>query len=396
MVSTKTHRAIDWLLFLFLVIFPLGQLLKINLNFLDFPIRIHLIDLIAGGFLFIYLFGKFEKPVIYKQLAGLVSVMVFSWILAITMFGLADSITGFMYLLRFISYSAVFLVLTNYFKDNTKAKVHILKSLIIVGVAVSIIGWVQYFLLPYFGAFTVWGWDDHLYRLIGTFLDPGYTGIILVFSLLIALLMYIRDGKRMYLAIVLLFLISTLFTYSRGTYVGLITSLTLLTLFIGKFRYFLIIFLSIFLLVLMLPRPGGAGTELERTFSIETRIRNYSETVTIFKSSPVFGIGFNNMCIARNKLLNDTDTLSHSCSGSDSSLLLVLATTGVVGLTIFFEFLIKLISGTKKNYYGLIFLVSLTALFTHSIFSNSMFYPWVLGWMAILAAMSQSKFTRSS
>ena len=142
------------------------------------------------------------------------------------------------------------------------------------------------------------------------------------------------------------------------------------------------------LIVVSLPRPGGEGVKLERTASITFRIEDYRNTLIIINKAPLFGVGYNNMCIARGKFSDQANLNSHACSGSASSLLLVLATTGIVGFLIFANLIQKLIVSLTKNVYGLTFLSCLVALLVHSLFVNSLFYPWVMGWMGILLSVS--------
>jgi len=122
---------------------------------------------------------------------------------------------------------------------------------------------------------------------------------------------------------------------------------------------------------------------------VNARLLNYSQTIKIIEKSPLFGIGFNNLCLAKETFLENNERGLHSCSGSDSSLLLILATTGVVGFIIFLWCLGSLFHLiASKSLYGKVLLASSIALFIHSLFVNSLFYPWVMGWMAVLLAVS--------
>jgi O-antigen ligase len=195
-----------------------------------------------------------------------------------------------------------------------------------------------------------------------------------------------KDIRVLFLFVV--FLLTIALTYSRAGFLALIGGSFVSFLVVKDLKKFLL-FVSLFLLmVISLPRPGGEGVKLERTASVILRIEDYQDTLTIFKKSPLFGVGYNNMCFAREKYLGEPDLDSHACSGSASSLLLVLATTGTVGFLMFLTLIYKMILNLNKNMYGLVFLSCLTALFIHSLFVNSLFYPWVMGWMGLLLAIS--------
>ena len=84
-------------------------------------------------------------------------------------------------------------------------------------------------------------------------------------------------------------------------------------------------------------------------------------------------------------MFENTQVNSHACSGADSSILLVLATTGVLGLILLATLLGNLLSSFPKNSFSFALLACLVALGIHSQFVNSLIYPWVMGYMAILA-----------
>ena len=144
--------------------------------------------------------------------------------------------------------------------------------------------------------------------------------------------------------------------------------------------------MHLLILIPLLPRPPGEGVKLERLHSVYAKAQNFSETVTIISKNPLFGVGFNNICAARIRYIGDPGYKSHACSGSDSSLLFVAATTALVGLLVFLYMAYKIIKSISRNVYGVSFLACSGALFVHSLFVHSLFYPWVMGWMGMLVA----------
>jgi len=198
---------------------------------------------------------------------------------------------------------------------------------------------------------------------VGTFLDPAYLSLLLVLGIILS------PSK-----LIDIFLTLTLaFTYSRAGYLAFLPAV------VFQSKYLLIVLLGF--LILILPRPAGESVRLERTASITQRLENYKETLSIIKSSPLIGVGFNNLCLAKN-----SDFSSHSCSGSDSSLLFILATTGIIGLISFIYLLTKIWEASDN-----ILKISMVALGVHSLFSNSIFYSWIMGICFILLATSLSK-----
>ena len=373
---------------LFLILFPFGQLIRSEVVFFGTNITIHPIDVVIVLIFLTTISGPFSKPQFYKSMTSFLTVAVFSLLFSTSVFGVAQVIKGAFYLLRLISYLFFFVALFNVVKGK-EAKNTIYNLLIAVAAISAIFGWIQYFRFPDLRSLFYIGWDDHLYRLIGTFLDPGFTSIILVFGFLLAAIKFIDEKKKIFLLLSMLLLLSVTFTYARAAYVALLGGVYVISKMKGNFRPLLITSLFLLALTLFLPRPAGYGVMLERTHSIYAKLTNYGQTLNIIKEVPLFGVGFNNMCLAREKYLGDRETTSHACSGSDSSLLLIFATTGVLGTLAFIKFAYDLLKGSGRNLYSTAFLGSSAALIIHSFFVNSLFYPWVLGFMAILAILKE-------
>ena len=72
------------------------------------------------------------------------------------------------------------------------------------------------------------GWDMHLFRLVGTFMDPAFLSIIIVLGSVIAINYYLTFHKKHYLLIILFLLISLAFTYSRAGYFAYLAVLTVI------------------------------------------------------------------------------------------------------------------------------------------------------------------------
>ncbi len=352
------------ILFAFLILFPFGQIIKIgSLNPIDIVVCLGAITAIIKRYKYSKYFNDF------------LIVAIFSYLLSIFIFKNSQVFIGLLYLVRLTAYFYFYIFLSN-FKD----KKLLFNSLLTISFFSALFGWVQYFFYPDLTSLKYIGWDDHLFRLVGTFLDPGFTSLIIVFG---AVLSFI---KKKYL--LLAFFTATLaFTYSRAGYLALAFSLFFSSCIFKRFKVFVVVLAYFLIVILLLPKPAGEGVNLARTYSISSRIVNYKEAFEIFKKSPVIGVGFNNICLARKIYLKNIDSVSHSCSGFDSSLLLILATTGVVGFIVFVSSISKALFTLKRGFYSKVFLVLLSAVFVHSIFVNSLFYPWVMGYLAISASL---------
>lgn len=368
------------LIFLFLVLFPFGQIIRLNI--------VQPIDLVAGVSLLYVIGGKLREPKVFGPMAAFLFAAAFSYTFSLITFESDKLYIGGLYLLRLLAYAGFFLLIFNLVSKKKEFKKVLFNSLILVSAATAVFGWIQYFLYPDVTSFTVWGWDDHLYRLLGTFLDPGFTSIILVFGFLLALVLYLKTKNNRLIPLLAFFLLSIAFTYARAGYLALLLGSAIAFWFKRGIKLVLPIVLVFLLIIFLLPRPESEGVKLERLHSIYSRFENYSETIEIFKKSPLFGVGYNNLCLARQKYLGRADFSSHACSGSDSSLLLVLATTGVIGFIIFLNLIFELVKNVGRDIYGQAFLACLAALLLHSFFVNSLFYTWVMGFMGILLSLS--------
>lgn len=339
--------------FTILVLFPFGQLFKIGI--------FNLFDMTVFALAMINLLRKPIYPSWYRYIIYFILACVFSLLVN---YKLVD-IKSILYLVRLWSYSMIAVYISNFVSDHKAVD----RSLLAVSVSAATLGWLQYIFWPDLTALRYLGWDDHLLRMAGTFLDPTYLGLILVLGIILA-------EKLNFKKIIYFLLISLAFTYSRSSY--LIASLFL----IYKKKFLpLIIFI---LIILLLPKNIGEGTNLTRTVSGNKKLINYKENAEIFIKSPLVGIGFNNMCNARQLYLNDTNVNSHSCSGSDSSILFLLATTGIIGSML-------LLHAISHMPYDIILKASFIVVLLHSLFANSLFYPHIMFWMfALLGLRSKS------
>ncbi len=348
-------KIIKTLIICLFIIFPFGQLTKIP--GLPPTVNLYMHDLIISCIFIIWLIlkpklkSKLIKPLSYFLLAGLISLFF-----ATLKFPLFEVFISSLYLIRFAVYSSLIFIL----KD---IKLPIKKLLLFSALILAIFGVAQYIFLPDTRFLIFSNWDDHYYRVIATFGDPSFVGIILVLAIILNFL----TNSSIWLYP--FYLIPLFLTYSRSSYLSLLSVIVFLSIYKKKLK---LLFLGlIFVLFLpFLPRQsGGAGVKLERVFSIKQRLDNYTHSLAIIKKQPIFGIGFNSLRFYQNQ------PISHSGAGLDSSLLFVLATTGVVGLLTYLNLL--------KSFYqqSIIIKASLIALLIHSLFQNSLFYSWVMLWL---------------
>lgn len=362
----------SWILAIALIIsFAFGNLYKFS--FFSPDVHLSLLDMVVFIITFMNLksyilnlskYRHLTTPILAFFTAGFVSL-----IFAIQVYGWQAIGVGAMYLARWIVYSLFFASIIQLIKP--KQIVYIMYSISII---TAILGIAQYIIFPDIRSLTIAEWDPHYFRVVGTFLDPGFTGIILVFTLIFFTL---RNHKFLWALAYIPFAL----TYSRSSYAAFLASMAYIA-WKGKGRKFFFGILLLFTLTIyLLPRaPDGEGVKLERTNSIQARIDSWTTAWKIFTQHPILGVGFNTYRYAQRASLQ-----SHAGAGSDSSLLFVAATTGLVGLLVYLWYLNRL---RTMNYE---LQATLVAVLVHSIFLNSLFYPAVMVWITLLLSVSGSR-----
>lgn len=249
------------------------------------------------------------------------------------------------------------------------------RILIYLGWALTAFGIVQYLFLPDMRFLFAFGWDDHYYRLIGTIFDPNYLGLIISLTMILLIAKPIPYAKYF----LVMSIAALALTFSRGSYLAFSCGLLGYVWLSKRWKYFLIMF-GLFMAVLLVPKPGGEGVNLRRTYSIISRRESYLNAWNLFQQHPWFGIGFNAY-----KWVTGTNVQSNGIpvrpSGPDNSFLLILVTTGVIGMMpwlIYMGILSRFLVQDAGLFSGLIVIL------IHSLVNNSWFYPWVMIWVYLL------------
>jgi O-antigen ligase len=368
----------DILIFLFLIIFPFGQILRIGI--------LQPLDVFVGLAAAYSIIKKQKVPEFFKYIRSFLFIAIASWVFSVFIFRQIEVLYGLLYLFRLAAYSYFGVYVWNFVREKAGNKKLLLDSLFSLSLISALFGWIQFLTIPDIKPFFIWGWDMHLFRLVGTFLDPTFLGLIIVFGLILSIYRCIDSWNWKNILSTLFLLVSLSFTYSRASYLAFIGALLAIIFFEKKLKKLLFLAAGLILIAFILPTTKNHSIELFRSFSAIAKVENYQTALKIFSKSPVFGVGYDNMCIAYQKYIGFQNFSSHACSGSDSSLLFVLATTGIVGFLVFIFGIRKIWASLNRNSYFLILNSSVVALLIHSLFSNSMFYPWIMGWMMILLA----------
>jgi len=321
-----------------------------------------------------------------RGIRGISLILVVSWILGLRLFSLGQSIPGGLYLLRILGY---LWVIANAEKLFAPVKKFIFPAFWIF----VILAWAQYLLLPDARFLLKFGWDEHYYRMIGMVLDPNYLGVML--GMIGVYAMNKEEGEKIWNRsntwLAVMSLVGLAVTFSRASWLALIVVSCWLLVISEVFRKKLgrlgglgiLGIIGIIGMWLAVPKSGGEGINLWRTNSIEQRVVSWREGINIWLDHPWLGVGFNNYAAVMDKVQESTN---HAGNAPSSSWILLLATVGAIGVGG-----LGVIGGIRgigeiaknKLWIGILAMIGI-----HSIFNNTMFFPPVLGLLALIKAAS--------
>ncbi|CAN5135430.1 hypothetical protein BH09PAT2_BH09PAT2_09240 [soil metagenome] len=385
---TVGSPTINILITLALFFFSFGQLARISLP--GNAIYVYLYEV----FMYISFFALFLKLGIkplrqYHTLHKSVRCF-FLWVLATTIFSFfyynADqNAVAALYLFRLNTYLLLFFYFNSYIYAFPEVKKGFQGVVFIMAIGVIATSLVQYFFYQDLGNIAYLGWDPHQYRLVGLFFDPPLTVSILVLFLLFFFLQAYEKKKIVYLAVSAIFCVLVFLTYSRGGYLALAAVAFFYMFRRLTFAKIGIIILGIVIVLILLPKGGNESLNLFRTTSIFTRTQDDAIAIDIWKKSPITGIGYNHIRYEKDKYLAEPImeefNPSHASASFHSSFLMILVTSGIVGLALFIWMLYQFGRENEFAKYSIIFLSVL------SLTDNVLLHPLVLFLLFILVPL---------
>lgn len=344
-----------------------------------------------------------------------------SWIWGAWDLELKAKILSFSYLIRFVSILVLAWAALEQLKIvNPATKVERANKILdrifwIVGLIIFG-GIVQFFLVPDISTWsTAGGFDPHIGRLLGTWMDPNFVAGLLAFFLPVMCGRWYEQiqskqaGFPWLLSLIIIMSLGALFlTFSRSGYLAAVGGLGLFFLL----RDPKVILIALLLIMIGLgtnqraqQRVGElAGTMssvlLNNTDEIDAtaklRIQSWGKSLILWEKYPVLGIGYNTY---RYRAAEEgiVDESYFSAGGSDSTLLTVLVTTGTLGFLAFCwfyghfwwqHFWLYLHSRRTLN---LGFLAGWSAILVHSVFVNSFLFPLIFMPMMVVAAVLEGR-----
>lgn len=351
------------------VVFPLGFLVRVNITG-----SIKLVPLDAVVFLLViagFLARNSKKPAFtYPLYTFLVlSIVVFFLRIFLIKPELTSVLTDLAYLVKIVSYFLLILIMPQVVTVRDKRLIK--KGLLIAGLIVVVTGIMQYLIYPDLRNLLYLGWDPHFHRLFATFFDPNFAGIILVLTFF---RIYYSFGsgkfsnKLLYILLLFTCLIAIYLTRSRSAYLAFFSGLSIALIYSKNFaKKLLFVFVVIFLIFQLLPKPRLDVLDLLRIPTSSARINNWSVSLNLSLNSPLIGLGYSKFRFA------------------DASLLYVFGSSGILALIAYLWLWKRIIADLSGNNE---LVVSLIVVAVSSVFNNTLFYSFIMYWFAMLVCVS--------
>lgn len=395
---------LELLFSLFILSLPIGEIGRFQFGSVSFSIN----DIILSVMVLYWImkrFNSFSKKDFQKKLLKPTTIFVFiglfSLLLNLKFLNQTSFIVSFLYLVRFVLYFLIYLIIFDLSK-NFRNK--ILYFLSVSAITIMAAGFVQFIFYPNLRNLYYLGWDEHLYRLFSTLLDPNFAGIILALSFVLLFGLTIKfyrgneNKKSLFFAFFsFVSLYEVYLTYSRSALIMLMASVAVFLVLLGRKKITLFILLALIGTVFIIPNSFKTeGTNFLRLASSNARISSIENAITIFKDNPVIGVGFNAYRYAQHRygfLSGGIWQTTHSGAGPDNSFVFVLATTGILGLISYLYILKSFLDLGYlkiKQINSIILISSVFGVIVSGLFINSLFYIFVMEWLWILAGVTEN------
>jgi len=361
--------------------------------------RLYLFDIFTTIFVFyglIYFFiikRSFKVPRNSFWFVGFVLIALLSWLIGLTTFSNLEAIVALFYLIRFLIYFLSSLIIFNMIQKKLILPNDFFVLIFISAAFISIVGFVQLAVLPDFTVLdSNLGWDPHKNRLASTFFDPNFTGGFLAMTLGLAIGLILNKEIRLtplqLVFFVVIPLIALVLTFSRSSWGMFAVIILVLGMLRARWLLFLaaiLMFLTYFAIPRVQTRLSGVTDPAD---SAAFRLVSWKNTMVIAKDNPILGVNYFRYAQREYGFFDVGTQGGHAGSGSDSSLLLILATTGVIGTTLFgLGYLTSTANLFSVNRIALF--AVLLGLLLHSQFVNSLFYPQIMFlWLSFISFYS--------
>ncbi|MBI3103785.1 O-antigen ligase family protein [Candidatus Daviesbacteria bacterium] len=378
----------------------IGQLIRIPLGTHGGVTLLDITVVILTGYGFFKSSLHLKKPPLFLKIFFMfILTAIISLILTPLHLSAAEYSTSFFYIIRLVFYFLLYWLIYSEVFGSLRKDIN--NILLYSGLGLALLGLLQFIFLPDLGFLSENGWDPHYFRTVSTFFDPNFAGAYFVLTLLLIMSLRARKAwpaspacgvaspRGEQSVVFFIAYLALLTTFSRSSYLMFLVGGLALSFF-KKSKKLVAVSVLLFIVLLtgfqiytrLVAKPRGIDREQSANF----RINTWQQGFAIFQKSPILGVGYNSYryAIKEYNLADKQFIESHGSSSNDSSLLSVLATTGVVGFIVYILFLASLFKYSMKN--NFILTSAILGLLVHSVFANSLFYPFILIWILLKAA----------
>jgi len=330
-----------------------------------------------------------------------------SAVLAVPRFGLSAIELAFSlaYLARWLAYFGIYLVVINTVRASDIPTIwRALEGAILAFAAFGILQSVflpNFALIVYPSATPFIDWDPQGHRLVSTILDPNLAAALLLLVLLSHLAL-LSAGTAVPLWKPALLVAALILTLSRGALVAFVAGGAVILAIRGVSRRIVRLVALVALLSLpFVPMLLQLARAYSR-FSLDdpsalSRVAGWLRGITIFADNPVFGIGFNSLGFVQE--VYGFQRAGKASFGIDGGLLYIAVMTGLVGLALYVGMIALVMRRCRRiwrdrtrsaEHRGLaIGVASATAaILMHSLFVNSLLFPFIMEPLWILWALT--------
>ena len=229
-------------------------------------------------------------------------IAVFSLFISLASIPFKEVLNGSQYLFRLFFYILLIPAVALLQKELPRLSKTLPQIIIVSGLLIALGGFLQLIYFPSLESFESIGYDPHINRLFGTWLDPNYIGGL--FALLICLclgsLLQIKKFRTRFILFICasIFAVALFFTYSRSAYLALAVGI----LVIGLLRARTLLIITIILALIGISASDRAQQRVgELVTSINSiifntsenpdptarlRILNWEQTIELIKQKP--------------------------------------------------------------------------------------------------------------
>jgi len=329
-----------------------------------------------------------------------------STLLAISKFTLSglEIMVSLGYLARWVFYFAIYIVATNVLRaEDVDGVWSALETSVLLFAAFGVVqaaAFPNFAQLIYPDSRVYVDWDPQYHRLVSTLLDPNFAGA-LILSVLLVEIAQLTGGVAVATWKPSLLSLAIVLTASRSSLLALVVGGTVIILVRGVGKRFLRFALAIAVIIaLLLPKLLQYAREynkLELDASALSRLVMWARGLTVLSDHPILGVGMNTWGFVQERY--GWPRLGAASYAIEGGLLFVAVMTGVVGLVVYSSMLGFVLAKARRFWRSASAspehraLAVGTAAFTvallvHSMFTNSLFLPFILEPLFVLWALT--------